>query len=364
MRVRLIATVATAAAFAVAAALAVPAQAANGPSTGAGCTTSDTCYVELKSMIHLTGDVSGSPSDVVPITPPPCLWVPQGDAHTGSQVILNFYNNTDPGASAPFDGQAAYQQAQQLVKSDPITPGEWYQLPINPAAGPGGAAECLKLPLWYFAPPATPLPGINVPPQTLAQYAIDNLQTLSLGKIILNPRRTSDTNLPTFIDVTLVTPNGNPEAVNVYNGHPYVAVTAYIPGVDSATVWAVASSLQITPGVLPAHVATNCGVQGGGRHYTLGSTESAAQMAAAGPNSQSVDCGVTYTSPGSSVLVVSINWTTCWQDANSAAAPAATPPPPPDGCQGLPPAPGGANLAGSTATQPVNVREIQSVNGG
>ena len=64
----------------------------------------------LEHMIHFGGKnySPGAENTVVDITPPPCLWIPQGDAHAGSQVVIDFYNNTDPGPGALFDGEHAF----------------------------------------------------------------------------------------------------------------------------------------------------------------------------------------------------------------------------------------------------------------
>jgi hypothetical protein len=368
MRFRLISVAAALLLFAAPLLLAAPARAGNGPGTGqgpgpggsVGCTAASSCEIELENMVTFNGNqVPGTNNTVVDITPPPCLWEPVGDAHTGSQHILNFDDNADPGPGAPFDTGAAFKQAQQLLKSNPITPGEWYELPLNPDAPAAVGAECLRLPLWYFLPPGQALPGLNIPPQTLAQLAFARLVTASLGTVTFNPRETSDTNLPTFIDVRL----GNPPAGALHftaAGLPYVAVTAAIPGQDSATVWAEAGALTIDPGTSAADTfdAPVCStVHGGAGGYSLGSQYSPAQMAAVGVN-QSIDCGVTYTTPGSYGMTASIDWTACWADTGAAVAP---PGPPPAGCQ---PVPGAGDLQPS-AVGPVavNVREIQSVNG-
>ena len=46
----------------------------------------------LEHMIHFGGRnySPGAENMVVDITPPPCLWIPQGDAHAGSQVVIGF----------------------------------------------------------------------------------------------------------------------------------------------------------------------------------------------------------------------------------------------------------------------------------
>jgi len=89
---------------------AAPARAADG-SSSVGCSTGSSCYIELQKMIHFGGNYSPGANNVfVNITPPACLWIPIGDAHSGSQYVLTFYG-TDPGpvpgaASTPSTGPA------------------------------------------------------------------------------------------------------------------------------------------------------------------------------------------------------------------------------------------------------------------
>jgi hypothetical protein len=87
----------------------------------------------------------------------------------------------------------------------------------------------------------------------------------------------------------------------------------------------------------------------------LGSRYTAAEMAAVGAG-QNIDCGVTYTAPGTYNLTASITWNACWEPGLP------TTDGPPRGCQ---PVPGAGGLTPSTTPAvPVNVREIQSVNNG
>jgi hypothetical protein len=351
---------AVAAAVLIPAVLAAPANAGSGPPVG-GCTTGSSCQIELDKMVQFNGNYSpGTSNQVVNITPPPCLWNPIGDAHTGSQYIISFFNNTDPGPSGLFDTGASFKQAKQLVKSNPITPGEWYELPVNPAAGQAGAAECLKLPLFFFAPPATPLPGVNIPPRTLAQLAFGVLDTARLGKIQVNPKGTSDVNLATFVDVQVLKPPAGTLGTAA-DGRPYVAVTASIPGEDSATVWAEAGALNITTsdtGAQP-YDSPDCSMV----HPTdmLGSRWSAFQMSHTAVN-QPIDCGVMFRQPGSFSLSASIGWTACWADTGAAVAPPAAPSYAFCTAHAVP---GAGQLQASVAgPMPITVQEIQSVNGG
>jgi hypothetical protein len=306
-------------------------------------------------MVTFSGNDSGHPGHVVvDIEQPPCLWEPIGDAHAGSQTIIDSESAAQPGF--PYGVYESLQQAKQLVNSNPMTPGEWYMLPVNHNATPAAQAECLKLPLYYFATPGTPLPGVPIPPRTLAQLAFSHLETAQLAGVTLNPSGTSDANLPTSVQVTLGVPGAG--QLNIApDGRPYVAVTAYIQGgAVSATVWAEAGTLNINPGTSAARTFddSSCSqAQASGATYTLGSRLTTAQLATIGVNG-SVDCGVTYAAPGSFGLTASVGWTACW-----APTPGATQPPaPPGNCD---PVPGAGGLADS-AVGPVavNVREIQT----
>ena len=57
-----------------------------------------------------------------------------------------------------------------------------------------------------------------------------------------------------------------------------------------------------------------------GHTYILGSRYSPAEMAKVGVGQQ-IDCGVTYTAPGTYGLTVSVTWNACW--ARGLAEPAA-----------------------------------------
>ena len=195
----------------LAAALAGPALAAGPASAGSGtssvgCSTGDSCTAMLQKMVTFGGRnyvPGGGGNTVVDITPPPCLWVPLGGAHQGSQAILTA-EGTDP-AKAPdiFEVPAAVTLANTLVKSQPETPGEWYELPANPADNAAQIAACAALPLYAWVPPGQAPPGINIPPQTLAQLAVGVMSLPPANGMILNPARTTYTNLPTFLRVRL-----------------------------------------------------------------------------------------------------------------------------------------------------------------
>ena len=393
--------------------LAAPASAADGPPE-VGCTTGSSCMVELNYEVTYTGSKGGH--NGVVITPPPCIGVPIGDAHTGSQAIISLYSNTAPvvqpssaspapsasdGAPGPSDSmsptapvsptatasptvpaspsasmstasttalvlsgqqQQILNQANQLVGSNPITPGEWYQISGNPYASATAQQRCANLPpyIWVAGDNNTlRVNGLNIPPETLAALAYSQLTTAGLATVTLNPKGASDTNLPTFVDVGLRSPARGVLTITA-DGDPYVWATAATPDGEAATVWAWVTGLTINPGTTnattfnqqrcsTAHLSTN------GRTLMLGSRYSAAEMAQVGVGQQ-IDCGVTYNGPGTYALSASVTWDACWARGRAQAGG------PPANCK---PVPGAAGLAASTSPpHQVAVREIQSVNNG
>jgi hypothetical protein len=396
--------------------LAAPASAANGPPV-VGCTTGSSCMVELSYQVTYTGSHGGH--NGVVITPPPCIGVPIGDAHTGSEAIISLYGNTAPvtqpssapptptaggaspsptdsGASPTDSGapaasvspaststasttalvfsdkpqqvldqqQSILDQAKQLDSTNPITPGEWYQISGNPYASSAAQQRCANLPpyIWVQGNNKTlQVNGLNIPPETLAALAYSQLNTAQLGTVTLNPKAASDTNLPTFVDVALHAPVRHILSTTKA-GVPYVWATAATPDGEAATVWAYVTGLTINSGTTSTSATTfndqRCSVarRTANGTFTLGSRYSEANMAKVGVGAR-IDCGVTYTAPGTYGLSVSVSWTACWK--LGLATPGG---PPTTGCA---PVPGAANLAPSTsAPHQVTVREIQSVNNG
>jgi hypothetical protein len=386
---------------------AAPASAQDGPPE-VGCTTGSSCMIELNYDVTYTGSSGGSNGVVVP--PPPCIGVPFGDAHTGSQAIISLlYNNNAPvsqpsspppspsasatptaGATGSGTGtptptaaattpsaaasttppppsldaqqQAILTKAQQLVNTNPIAAGEWYQVTGDPYATSSAQQRCNNLPPYIWVPGGSNLlrvDGVNVPPATLAGLAYSQLTTAQLSKVTLNPTGTSDTNLPTFVDADLKPPARGVLSVTA-KGDPYVWATATTPDGESATVWAWATGLTISPGTANATTFNQqrCSVahlSADGHTYVLGSRYPQKAMAQVGVGQQ-IDCGVTYTAPGTYNLTANVTWNACWAKGM------ATTDGPPPGCK---PVPGAAGLAASTsAPDQVTVREIQSVNNG
>ena len=328
-------------------AAAVPSLAASAAdgSSSVSCSTGSSCEIQLEHMIKFGGAnySPGAENMVVDITPPPCQWIPIGDAHTGSQYVLNFYDNTDPGPGALFDGEQAFQQAKQLVNANPIPAGEWYWLPVNQNDTQAQAQECLQQPLYFWDPPGTALPGIQVPPQTLAQLALAKMNIPGAGRMILSPKTgNSYSNLPTFARTTL---SFRPEFGA--GGMPYVTDNAQL-GDQAATVWVRATPLQLSTSDSSAQLeVAGCGY--------LGSTEMVrdpGEVASTGANG-TADCGVTFRQPGTWNITATLTWQACW-------AVGVHDGPPPADCNAVP----GANLNPANWARNVNVREIQAANGG
>jgi hypothetical protein len=381
--------------------LAAPASAADGPPQ-VGCTTGSSCMVELNYAVSYTGSHGGH--NGVHITPPPCIGVPIGDAHTGSQAIISLYSNTAPVAqpssaspaatatgAAPSSTDSAgptasvsptasmstasttalvlsdqqqqiLDQAQQLVGTNPMTAGEWYQISGNPYASATAQQRCTNLPpyIWVAGNNNTlRVKGLNIPPETLAALAYSQLNTAQLATVTLNPKGTSDTNLPTFVDVGLRPPVKGVLSITA-DGDPYVWATAATPDGEAATVWAWVTGLTINPGTTNATTfnqqrCSTAHLSANGHTLMLGSRYSAAEMQQVGVGQQ-IDCGVTYTAPGTYALSVSVTWDACWARGLATAGG------PPAKCK---PVPGAAGLEASTSPpHQVAVREIQSVNNG
>jgi hypothetical protein len=370
-----------------------PASARSGPPQ-VGCTTGSSCMVELNYLVHYSGSSGGHNGVTIP--PPPCIGVPAGDAHVGSAAILSLFADTAPVAppspsvtptssgtatappattappSAPASSpappppnltgtqQAILNQAKQLVNSNPITPGEWYQISGDPAASAADQQQCNSLPPYVWVPGGQRLPtlgGLHIPPETLAKLAYSQLTTAQLAKAVLNPAGTSDTNLPTFLDVGLRPPRRGILQVTA-KGVPYVYATATTPDRESATVWAWATGMTVSPGTSDAKTWSDdrCFTAHLGQDsntFVLGSRYTPAEMAAVGAGQQ-IDCGVTYTAPGTYNLTVNVTWDACWAIGTVTAGG------PPPGCKRVP----GARGLDPSVTPPVQVkvREIQSVN--
>jgi hypothetical protein len=296
-------------------AVAVPPAAAG---SGVGCTGTD-CSVKVWQFVtHGGGHWSdnGTTSSPINVPPPPCLWNPIGDATTGSQYIITNDGFADP--TSPFDIYQSLQQAKQLLKNP--QPGEWYILPINPAAGAAGAAACLRLPLFAFVPPGGAPPMPPIPPQDLAEYAYNHMVIRKPG-VVVSGHGKGWVNLGTYVWVR------EPGQVTIW---------AQL-GADQGT----RVTLTATPGTPtitsnPAgDIANNCGIHG--------SRSPVGQPPAAGPGKMP-DCGVLWRTPAAAATVtVSVTWTVRWTGGGQAGT--------------LPP------ITVNRTVGPLNVQEIQSING-
>src|SRR5262249_9919633 len=163
--------------------------------SGVGCTGND-CSVLLTKLITLNGDVGSGGFAPLSLPPPPCLWEPIGDAVSGSNYIISQFGTAAPGT--PFGVAASVRQARRLLRTKPVPAGPWYLLPVNPAAGAAGAAECARLPLFFFAVPGQALPALPIPPRTLAEYAYNHM-LIPRPALATNPAARGYVNLGTYV---------------------------------------------------------------------------------------------------------------------------------------------------------------------
>ncbi len=322
-----------------------PASAANGTSS-VGCSTGDSCEVMLEKMVQFGGanyDPAGH-NLVVDIAPPPCLWEPLGDTITGSKYIVSEEGDDPAQATTLFQVNDSVQQAVGFLKDPATAPtGTWYMLPVNPAASDAGKVECYKLPLYKWVAPGQPLPGINIPPATLAQLAVAKMDLPTAGDMTLNPASgRTFTNLPTYLKVALA---GNFQT-DPGTGMPYTTVTAQL-GDNAATVWGVPSKLKVSAsgGGQFTPATSDCGY--------LGSKQIDTPVAQnAGPG-VTPDCGAVFQAPATWQLTATMTWQACWVAGIVDG-------PPPANCQPV----DGAQLNGLNWARAVTVNEIQSVDHG
>jgi hypothetical protein len=323
---------------------AVPASAADG-SSSVSCATGDSCVISLEKMVQFGGAnySPGANNMVIDIAPPPCSWNPIGDAYTGSQNVISSSGGTAPPPGSLFDTAQTFQQAKQLLATTPMPAGEWYVLPVRQGDTPAEEAACLAQPLYFWDVPGAALPGIPVPPVTLAQLATSKLLVPGAGRMLLSPvTGVSYSNLPVFARVTLA---GRQYEIGA-NGMPYLTDNARL-GNNAATVWVEAKPLQLSTTDSSAKLDT------GGCGY-LGSAlmvRNPRAVASTGANG-TADCGATFRAPGAWTMTATLTWQTCW-------VPAIVNGPPPAACNPVP----GANLNPVNWARNVNVHEIQAANG-
>lgn len=275
------------------------------------------CSVSLSQFIHLSGSYSnsgGTASTPFNIPPPPCLWNPIGNATTGSQYILQQFPvvvSTD----TEFNLYASWLQAKALLKN-PV-PGEWYYLPINPAAGQAGVKACLALPLYVWVLPGQTPPIPPVPAIDLAEYAYNHF-VIKNPVVSTSPAGKGYVNLATF----------------VWTQQPAELQVAARLGNQLVTVTAKPVSTTITASTGTAF--NNCGADGSA--YPVG------HAPVTGPGTPP-DCGVLWQTPAAGATVsATVTWRVTW--GNGAGA----------GNNVMP------AITVTGVSNPINVQEIQSIN--
>jgi hypothetical protein len=314
---------------------AAPASAGSGvgPPAPAGC-LGDGCSILLSRMITLTGDIGTSGFAPLPLPPPPCLWEPFGNAVSGSERLVTLQAL----ATAPGDALglfATVQEAKHLLKtSTPPSAGEWYVLPVNPAAGAAGQAACLQLPLFVYVPRGRPLPAVPIPPRTLAEYAYNHM-LIPRPALTVNPAARGYVNLGTYVW-------GNWAASRTTGRMNAYKITATLGG-QTVTVWAQAGIFTVNVNGPGTPYSRGCGPAGS--RYPVGEPP-----ASAGPGTPP-DCGVLWQAPTVGAgLTATVRWIVTWGAGNLDGP----------GRGALPP----ILITGPAPPLRVPVGEIQSVNGG
>ncbi len=307
-----------------------PARAADGSGPPVNCSPQN-CTVQVSSPGG--GGGGGGTGNGTPA----CRWTPVGDAQSGSQYILDHYRGGAPAQNAPYGQYDAYVQARQMIASHYTQQGEWYSLAVR--------GQCPTAPIYIFAVPGQVLPGGQLTGLTQAELARARVDIPGAGKVVLNPKGNSYSNLPTYVQVFL---SGRYQIAP--GGMPYVRGLAAVQGA-AATVWIwPTGTLQLSsPTDRTAVPHTNdCGY--------LGSTMIALNkqtVANTGINGGStVDCGITFRMPGTQQLLAELDWQACW-------LPEVVYGPPPANCLPVQ----GATLNPTRWTPDVKVREIQANNG-
>ncbi len=305
---------------------------------GVGCNGTD-CSVLLSSFIKLNGDYGTAGAAAVPLNvpPPPCLWEPIGDGTTGSQAIVKEWGPNPP---TDFQINLSYAQAKGFLQNPPPPAGTWYQLPVNPAAGPAGEAACLKLPLYAFVPPGQEPPAVPIPARTLAAYAYNHM-VVPTPKLTINPAAKGYVNLATYVWGSWPA-SAATGRMNAYK------VTATL-GAQVVTVWAQPSAGKaLTIDTPPQGTAYSAGCVAGatqfGSQFPIGTVPAANSGAGTPP-----DCGVLWQAPTTAASVsATVTWRVSWGAGNLNGP----------GPNRLPP------ITVTGQSNPFPVAEIQSVNNG
>jgi hypothetical protein len=285
-----------------------------GADTIVGC-QGNNCSASLDQFITYKGDYTPNGTSHLQVTedPPPCLWVQIGDAVTGSNYIIGQFPNPDKGL--PFGIYDSVQQAKKLLANP--QPGSWFNLPINPAAGPAGLQACLKLPAFVFVPPGQTPPMPRIPPRILAEYAYNHM-LIPAPALTTSPANKGWVNLATF----------------VWTNSPRQRQISATLGNETVTVVARPAQTTITASGAGTIYTAGCGPNGS--HYP------AAHPPTTGPGTPP-DCGVLWQTPTTAATITAtVTWDVTWGPGNNT----------------LPPIP----MTGTSPAMPV--AEIQTINGG
>lgn len=247
-----------------------------------------TCTAGL-GQITITGDTGGSGlTPQINVPPPPCFYLPIGDARVGSAVIIALAAAGLAPAILPY-----LVQAEELLKNP--QPGDWYMLQFNPSATAAQITGCEKDPVFEFLPPGPP-PVPPIPPEIIARFAYKHF-TIPLPRLRISPPRRGVVNLGTYVWANWpVSPTTHQE--DLYQ------VTARL-GNTVVTVQARAQSISLTP-IGPGTVfSTGCGPNGS--HFPVGSPP---VTAGAGTPP---DCGVLWRGPDAHAgITATATWAVTW----------------------------------------------------
>jgi len=281
-------------------------------SDGAGC-GGQSCWAYVESLVHFSGTgYTGAVNGAIAIPPPSCWmqpWMTAAQMYDYYETYIAAGNTSGGAAWAPYA-----QQIKDLYDSN--AQGVWWASNFDGSAGGSVCVGNLPMIQWVAAGALFSL--LWLPPRTLALMALSRM-TVQAPALTTNPANNSYVDLPTFVTAT------------VSRGLA-LFVTASIP-TDSETVWARAQDLYLSTNG-PGSLFQPC--------KPLGSSYSAAQMAATGPGA-TIDCGARYGLPsmgGPYSLSGTLLWRATWNGAFL------------------------ATLSATGAPVTVPVAEIQSINRG
>jgi hypothetical protein len=223
--------------------------------------------------------------------------------------------------------------------------GSWYGIDTD---GSTAGGQCMAKWPWMSWGAAGPqgAPVLPIPPVDLALYAYANMRIPAPNKLTTSPPKTSYVNLGTYVWAQW-DPGTPAKSMSAYR---IVATLHTIAGDEVVSVWAQPAQTNAftvnAAGGTPS--SAGCGITAGqaGSKYPIGKAPQS------GPG-VAPDCGVLYTAPGSnSPLSVTTTWNATWGNGvlNGPG-------------QALPNGQGQITVTGPTPPQPVNVAEIQSING-